>query len=792
MRAFERYVEWIVRRRLVVVLAMLAVTAVWASRLPALRVEIDPDANLPQDHPYIQALKTLEQTFGEKNLVVIGLFPKDGTIYSAPFLARLQRITARIGEVRGLIRSTYQSVASPLVKAIEGDGETLLVRRVLEDTPTTAEAIAEVRRRLHVNPFHVGTVVAADDSAAAIIANFTLSPEMPGYPEIQDRLAEVLAEENDGSFDVYFGGTVALNAGLARITERTVTLFPFALLIIALLHYEAFRTLQGMILPVVTAILAVVWSLGLMGWLRIPLDPFNTTTPILVLAVAAGHAVQVLKRYYEEYERYRDPHVAIRVAVVRVGPVMLTAGTIAALSFFSLVAFRTATIRNFGLLAGFGIVATLVVELTLTPALRAMLPAPRSRELRREARSGQVLARLLTRLAIAVGERPGKVAVAAAVVVAVAAVGASQVRVDTTFKRQFPPSHPVRTADDLLGRTFSGTNTLVFLVEGAGAGALHEPAVLTAIDGLQRFVERDPSVGKTVSIVDYVKEMHRALTGDTAASVPPSAELVAQYLFLYSLSGEPEDLNGQIDLERRRAAVRVFLRNDSTESGERLLRRARERIAATFPPGYSVRYSGTIASSAALTDAMVRGKILNMLQIAAIIVLVSGLVLRSLVGGLLIATPLAVAVLTNLGVMGFAGIPLDVITSPIAAMAVGIGSDYAVYFLFRFREELAVSRTPGLALASTMQTSGKAIVYVSSAIAGGYLVLCVSGFVFHIELGVLVALAMVVSSLAAITVLPALLLLTEPAFLFPRAARQAMGSATRNAAPRSGRVSSES
>jgi predicted RND superfamily exporter protein len=124
-------------------------------------------------------------------------------------------------------------------------------------------------------------------------------------------------------------------------------------------------------------------------------------------------------------------------------------------------------------------------------------------------------------------------------------------------------------------------------------------------------------------------------------------------------------------------------------------------------------------------------------------------------------------VLVNFGLMGLTGIPLDIMTSPIAAMAVGIGSDYAIYFLFRFREELGRSRTPALALASTMQTSGKAIVYVSSAIAGGYLVLCTSGFVFHVELAVLVALSMIVSSLAAVTLLPALVLITRPAFLFP-------------------------
>ncbi|MCC6849960.1 MAG: MMPL family transporter [Deltaproteobacteria bacterium] len=775
MSAFERYIGWIVRHRLLVVLAMLAATAFWASQLPALHVEIDPDANLPQDHPYIRALKTLERTFGEKNLIVVGLFPKDGNIYTPAFLAKVQRITRRIGDVHGLIRSTYLSLASPLVKAIEGDGESMLVRQALEAAPATPAAVAEVRRRIHANPFYVGTVVSADDTATAIIANFKLSSELPGYPEVEQRVSQIVAEENDGTFDVYLGGTVALNAGLARITERTVVLFPIALLMIALLHYEAFRTVQGMVLPVLTAILAVVWSLGLMGFLRIPLDPFNTTTPILILAVAAGHAVQILKRYYEEFERYRDAHVAVRVAVARVGPVMLTAGTIAALSFFSLIAFRTAVIRNFGLLAGFGILATLVIELTLTPALRALLPAPKRDEIAREARSGRAISWALGRLATFVAGHPGAIVATSGIVVVVALAGALRIHVDTTFKRQFPRSHPVRVADDILGRAFSGTNTLVFLVEGPRDGALHDPAALTAIADLQRFVERDRDVGKTLSIVDYLSEMHRAMTGAPAGgvTVPPSADLIGQYLFLYSMSGEPEDLNSQIDVEHRRAAVRVFLRNDSTEYGEHLLERVRAEVARTFPPDFTVRYSGTIASSAALTEAMVRGKVLNMAQIGAIIILVSGLVLRSAIGGLMVAMPLALAVLVNFGVMGLVGIPLDVITSPIAAMAVGIGSDYAVYFLFRFREELATSRTHALALASTMQSSGKAIVYVSSAIAGGYLVLCVSGFVFHIELGALVALAMVVSSLGAITLLPALALLARPAFLFGREASTA-------------------
>ncbi len=78
--------------------------------------------------------------------------------------------------------------------------------------------------------------------------------------------------------------------------------FGAALLIVMLVQYWSFRSFQGMLLPMLTGILSVIWSLGLMGLLGVHLDPLNTTTPILVLAVAAGHAIQILKRYYEEYQ----------------------------------------------------------------------------------------------------------------------------------------------------------------------------------------------------------------------------------------------------------------------------------------------------------------------------------------------------------------------------------------------------------------------------------------------------------------------------------------------------------
>ena len=180
-------------------------------------------------------------------------------------------------------------------------------------------------------------------------------------------------------------------------TRRVALLFVLALAMIGYLHYRAFRTIQGMIVPLVTAIMGVVWALGLMGLIGAPMDPWNIMTPILLLAIGAGHSVQILKRYYEEYARARTD--AARAARHRAQPHRGHRGDgqgrrrdagrrddrVAQLR--SLAAFGLPTIKNFGLCTAFGIVAALTVEMTFIPAIRVLMSPPSQRADRaREAR----------------------------------------------------------------------------------------------------------------------------------------------------------------------------------------------------------------------------------------------------------------------------------------------------------------------------------------------------------------------------------------------------------------------
>jgi predicted RND superfamily exporter protein len=758
----------VIRFRWLVLVVLVALTVVLANGARRLHVEANPDRLLPQSHPYIETLNDLYRTFGDKNLVVIGLFPHDGQVFTPAFLRKIAAINARVEKIPGVNPSLVQSIAAPHVKDIRGTTDGIEVTPVMETPPTDAAGADEVRKRVFANEMYVGTLVAADARAAGIQASFDLTETTPDYLSLYRAVQKAVAAEDDGTFDTTLSGPVVYAARLTEHTARTLLFFPLALVVIGLVHYHAFRTIQGLVLPLVTALMAVVWAMGLMGLLGIALDPSNIATPILILAVAAGHAVQVLKRFYEEFDRTEDVHTAIVEAMRRVGPVMLAAGLVAALSFCSLATFSLASIRTFGLLTAFGIVSALVIELFGIPALRAMLPPPPERERELEAAAHPQMDAFLDACGrIAVGPGARRVLLVTAVIVALCVVLAFRVHIDMSYRRALGTSDPIYLGDARVNAELAGTNTLTLMVEGPGEGSMEEPAILKAIADLERLLRTQPNVGTGLSYVDFLRRMHQTLNADRpdAGELPTTRRMAAQYLFLYGVSGGEDSLNTLLTPSHDKAKIRFLTHEDSTRYGDGLIRLVRDTVRTTFPDGYRVRFSGSLASVSAATEVMVEGKARNIAQIAAIIIIVSGLLLRSLVGGILVATPLVLTVAVNFGLMGLIGLPLDTNTSTIAALAVGIGADYAIYFLFRLREEVA--REPGFttALRRALQTSGKAVLFVSSAIAVGYLTLCLSGFSHYVRMGGLIAAAMMVSSTSALILLPALVQVLQPRFL---------------------------
>jgi hypothetical protein len=773
----RRYVTSLVSRPKTVIAVVSVVTLFLGFHVSRLRVLLDVDSQIPPGHPFVAVGKRVEKLFGGKYMTVMGIYPAEGTVYTPKILAKVKRITEAVEGLPGVKKGTVLSLMSSRVKDIHSTEDALEITPLAAKIPETEAEMAKFRARVQANSLLTSLFVSDDGRATAVFVDFDDFEKAGGSKGLFPRLDAIAAAEREPGLEILPAGTASILYWLLVYTRRLSFLFVLALATIAYLLYRAFRTLQGMIIPLVTAMICVIWALGLMGLIGAPMDPWNMMTPILLLAVGAGHSVQILKRYYEEYNRIREAHPdlspvehnrqAVIEATVKVGLVMLAAGTIAALSFASLAAFGLPSIQNFGLCAAFGIAAALTVEMTFIPAMRVLLSPPSPRQTEREKRQ-EYFDPILEKLAQVIrNKRERPLLWVFVAIIAVAVVGMTRLQTNNSLGAQFfesnAPIHGFRMADSRL----TGTRVIQVLIEGNAPDAIKNPEVLHRMDELSGFIARQPlPIGKVQSIVDLLKLMNAAMENTEAGKLPDTVQGVAQYLLLYSMGGSEEDLSRLVDRDFQNAVITIFLKTDDFAAMKALTvatMAEADRLFAGLP--VKARVGGGVTNAIALNETMVRGKTINLIQISVFVVVITSILLRSLAGGFLVLLPLATAALVNLGLMGITGIPLSLGTAAISAMAIGIGADYAVYLLFRIREEFQRTGDLREATAHALTTSGKAIAYVATSVGAGYLCLVFSFFKVHVLLGVLVALTMVVSSGATVAFLPAVLLRLTPRFL---------------------------
>ncbi len=764
----RRYVRWVTDQPRLVIGAITVVAVLLGAEIRKLRIFLDPDRTLPASHPVIVLGNRITDVFGGKYVLLVSLEVKQGDVFNPTTLAKVQRITKKIGELPGVIPGNLLSLSAKNVKDIVGSAEGMQIDRVMPEIPRTAEAMEALRGRVHGNDIMNGLLVSADGKMTSVLSDYSSMEKLGGFSGLYRRIQEIAAPEQDANTEIHLAGLPVSLHWMGVYSGRMRFVFPLAMVTIALLLFFAFRTGQGVAIPLLTALLSVAWSMGMMGLLHIDLDPFNLMTPILILAVAAGHSVQILKRYYEEYGRLKDNKAAVIESTTQVGVAMLTAGLVAAAGFASLVTFKTTTIRAFGLLTASGIVAALIIEMTFIPALRVLLAPPGEEKARKESRR-TIFDPLLEGISARIRAGKGGAIIGAFAVILIAAVAlGSRVRTDNSLSALFSKGSPVIRDTLANNARMAGAYVMQVLVEGREPDALKDPQALRDMEALQEHISGLPNVGKAISLVDFMRKMNKAMHADDPAQevLPATKDLVAQYLLLYSMSGDPGDFDRVVDFDYQRAVITIYVKKDNYAAAGKLMadiddyvRKNLSRSSLTFQVG------GGISNGIALSDVIIHGKVQNILQVSAIIFLAGCLVFWSILGGFLVLLPLIVAVLFNFGVMGASGIWLSISTATISAMALGIGADYAIYFLFRYREEMSRGADWDTALHVAMTTSGKAVLFVASSISLGYVCLVFSGFLIHIYLGVLVPTTMVVSSVGALTLLPALVHAIKPRFV---------------------------
>ncbi len=785
-RSFTRYLDWVSRHPIRVLFVAVAVTLAIGSGLPRLKVYVDLDSNMPAGHPYVEADKEIRSLFGGRNFVAIAFTPREGSVWTPQMLGLLIDLTRDATALPKVIEGNVLSLAASKAKDIRGHAEGFEVEQILEHRPATEAEVARVKSAYERNFRYLGPMISRDEKSGIVFLDFA---EGVSDEEIYHLTKDLVLryEHLHPEVEFFLSGSPHFTYFFSENARRTSRFFLLALVVIMLTLYAAFRSLQGMLLPIATGLLSTIWGLGLMGHSGTHMDGWNSMTPILILAVAAGHSVQILKRYYEEYARLAavtDARERSRLAVVeatsRIGLVMIVAGTVAAGSFASLVVFGIPSIRTFGLFTALGILSAIILEMTFVPACRTLMRPPRTLAHPKESRSD----RILTSFGASLASPVLRYALygSAVILLIVSVIFSRRIETNNTVRDYLTPNNEARIGAEMIRQNFGGMIPFSILLEGEKENVIETPEVLAWMAGLTDEMHKVPAVSFAASQADVIRHLNLAMNADDPSfdRIPDNARLVAQYLFLYGLSSDPEDFSRFVTTDGTRGLVRGFLRTDESRDLLETVQSV-EGYAQShpLPSGVTMRIGGMGPMSLAMNQTLTEGKIHNIVQILVMIYLISSLILGSPVAGFFVLIPLILAVAVNFAVLGAFRIWLNMGTATVSAMGVGIGADYAIYMIYRFREELARLPDERLAAGVTLATSGKAVLFVAAAISAGYGSLFFSDFYVNHILSELVPLTMVVSCTAALTVMPAALLHIRPKFLFSRAGNAARREAIR-------------
>ncbi|MCL1930700.1 MAG: MMPL family transporter [Treponema sp.] len=848
------------------------ITVFLGFQLPHAELDNNNVRFLPEGHQAKIISEYIDETFGGQTMILVGLERPYKTVFEKKFLESI-RDFAQAAETVNLIKSVNSIMST---QYITGDGDSIVVTDLVpEDFAGTAEEITELRRRIASWDLFRGALVSDDLSAAQILVTLDVLTEDMSSPEVTRTYLTIrnLAEEIfAGEANVYFTGQPVMNAVInEKIITDNVVLIPLVVIVVLALLFFSFRRFTFVILPLLTVIIAVVWTVGVAALFGIKLSVLTTILPVILVAVGSAYGIHIVTHYIQDTRGKTlsvEEHRALVIELVRklIKPVALAALTTLA-GFISFCFTPIVPMREFGYCAGVGVFAAFAVAVLFIPSM-FLLRGPRMftnmpQEQTGNDRFSDTIARIFTRIA----KKKILVLVCAGLVLAVSAYGLSKIIIDNSVIEFFKNETDMSRSDRFIREHFAGSKDINIIIQADTTEEILHPDVLRAVDNLSLYLtENVPLVGKVVGFTDIVKRINQVFNVDespeglhptaAAAAYTPAEDfgfddfgfgdfgfddsgsdsgaliqtqetrdferysaadilrfldiaagkshtlsgsdlvremkrltnydgmayyeipanparygketgeelgrLIANYLVL--LAGDDEMLYSDDPLEPTAIRVMVQFRATGSKEIQDITAIINEYAAANFPPNVRVLIGGGATQEIAITELIFNSQLISIFISVFMVFLIVAFSQKSPVAGVIAAAPLALAILCNFAVMGFLGIKLNLGTALISSLAVGIGIDYTIHFIEFFKREYQSDESNFLY--RTYIGCGKAIIINALSVGAGFGVLALSQFKIIAELGTLIALSMLITALVSLTVIPALLTVIKPRFIY--------------------------
>jgi hydrophobe/amphiphile efflux-3 (HAE3) family protein len=755
----HRVADFLLRypRAVMAALVVLSLGAGLYLLLGGVRFDYDLENFLPADDPGIQQFRTFTEAYEPDDaFIVVGFETED--VFEVSTLRDIRAMTAALEAIEGV--EEVASVTS--VENLRGTDMGIEVAPLVGDIVDHPDSLRAIEQAVLGDSLASGYVVNRDGTATALFIR--MQPELNSYETrgaIIDEAHEALAPY-EGRYEFRWTGYPYLrNAYVEMLQTEVVRSVGLASLVIVLVLVWMFRNVRGVVIPLIVVWLGLLWTIATMMLLGSPIDVLTSTLAAIILVVAVADSLHLLAKYYDGLGQGLDKRAAIRQMAVRLGAATLLTSVTTAIGFGTLATSQVVPMKRFGLFTALGVVTTFVISLALITVVLLWTKPPKPEQIRRLSMGG--FERFLRWVDGFTERHAWGIVVATVAICGLGVLGALQLRVNSYINDDLGPR--TRVYQDI--RFFEDEIVSPFRFEvvltADEADAFKNPDLLRTVAEVEAYLQRQPAIQRVVAPTDLLKQLNRAMRGDSAAAyrLPESAELAAQYFFLLELTDEAA-LRRFVDFDY--GEVRISAMMDDVGSAE--IKAFRDRfdvfLDGALPPNVEATQTGTIVLAAGLADYLVESLLVSIGLAFVFISLLMGALFRNVRLVLISLIPNVVPLLLIAGLMGVLGIEIKPATAVIFSISFGIAVDDSIHMLARLRQELRAGAPFREAVTTMVLGTGKAVLLTSVILFGGFIVLVTSVFQSTTYMGLLVSTTVALALLADLFLLPALLHLMKP------------------------------
>jgi hypothetical protein len=741
----NKLAKGIIKLKWLIIIIVLGLTVFLGYQIKDLKIDSDIISSLPDDDPAALLYKNIGKEFGGNDMGMIIIETDD--VFKKDVIEYVKQITDTLRVSDGI--STVTSLTNVL--DIKGSDWGIEIGTLLDeyDLPDTQGELDSLKERVMSKDMYKGTLVSEDGTSTLIM--FTLLDEADKQTvanDIKEKITELNIPEK-----LYFGGLPFMMNDIADlIVADIIRLIPITFFLITFILFLAFRSTRGVILPMLTAALSVIWVLGTMVLFGYELSMISNITPIILLAVGSAYTIHVINRINVTFDQDRKKALIKALSYITI-PIILAALT-TMIGFVSFVfGAYLDIIRDFGVFTALGVIFALLLSIFFVPAVisaLSMYKSAKKMEHNGKKKHSLLNDRILSPLNNLLHKHPKYTLLAWGIIMLVSIGGIFSIQREVNMAEYFKKGNPTRVTEDIMQEKFGGSQP-VFVVF---YGDVQSPDVLQMMIKTENYMKEFSAIDATQSIADLVEEMNDVM--GEGKKIPDEKDKIENLWFL--LDGQ--DIMHQLvsdDLDKAIIQSK-FASTDSKMLSDFVVYMG-DFVAKNSTEECRIEVTGMPSVYSQLDKSLINSQMSSLVIAIIMVLLIVGVILRSPMKGLFAAIPIIATITILFGFMGVTGIPLDIATVLVASVALGIGIDYSIHIITHFSHVHKETKDLSKAMEETIMISGKAIVVNVLSVAAGFLVLIFSEMVPLQNFGILVAMSMIGSGLGALTLLPVILIL---------------------------------